>query len=52
MNPMVDEEMDEIVRKAISYDPENRYATCREFLESLEAYADHNLRKRIMGKNG
>jgi serine/threonine protein kinase len=42
INPMVDEEMDEILCKATSYDPEQRYATCREFLESLDAYSNRN----------
>jgi len=45
MNPMVAQEMDEIVCKAISFDPEKRYATCREFLECLKAYSDRNLSK-------
>jgi len=38
LNPLVGEEMDEIVFKALAYDPEERYPTCREFLESLRSY--------------
>ncbi len=45
MNPMVDQKMDEIVFKALSYDPEKRYATCREFLQCLKVYMDRYLRK-------
>ena len=43
MNPMVDQKMDEIVLKALSYDPEKRYATCREFLQCLRVYMDRYL---------
>ncbi|MFW6147590.1 MAG: serine/threonine-protein kinase [Thermodesulfobacteriota bacterium] len=39
INPMVDDEMDEIVRKATSFDPNDRYPTCRKFLGALEAYS-------------
>ena len=45
MNPMLNREMDEIVFKALSHDPENRYATCREFLEAIEAYRDNHMKK-------
>jgi len=44
MNPRVGREMDEIVSKAVSYDPKDRYANCREFLEALEDY-----QKRCLG---
>jgi serine/threonine protein kinase len=47
INPMVDKEMDEIVRKAITFDAEKRYPTCREFLECLEAYAARHLREEM-----
>lgn len=43
MNKMVNKEMDRIVFKAISFEPEMRFASCREFLESLEAYQQHYL---------
>ena len=45
INPMLTREMDDIVFKAIAHDPENRYATCREFLEAIEDYRDHHLKK-------
>jgi len=42
INPMVDGEMDEILRKSTSFDPDDRYVTCREFLEALDVYASRN----------
>ena len=44
MNPILTREMDEIIFKAIAHDPENRYATCREFLEAIEGYRDHHIK--------
>lgn len=44
MNPMLTREMDDIVFKAIAHDPENRYATCREFVEAIEGYRDHHIK--------
>lgn len=44
INPMLTREMDDIVFKAIAHDPENRYATCREFLEAIEVYRDHHIK--------
>ncbi|MFH1293743.1 MAG: serine/threonine-protein kinase, partial [Pseudomonadota bacterium] len=44
MNPLLTREMDDIVFKAIAHDPENRYATCREFLEAIESYRDHHIK--------
>lgn len=46
MNQMVNPEMDRIVFKAISFDPEKRFATCREFQESLEEYRERHLGRR------
>jgi serine/threonine protein kinase len=40
INLMLDREMDNILLKALSPDPEERYATCAEFLESLMSYKD------------
>jgi len=40
INPAVEEEMDRIVLKAIAHDPEDRYATCRDFYRDLQSYAD------------
>jgi serine/threonine protein kinase len=47
INPMVDDELDEIVLKATSYDPEKRYTTCREFLECLEEYSNRKPMQEI-----
>ncbi len=38
MNQMLDKEMDDIVFKALAYNPDNRYADCREFIKHLDAY--------------
>ncbi|RLC26685.1 MAG: hypothetical protein DRH37_11505, partial [Deltaproteobacteria bacterium] len=46
MNRMVHREMDRIVFKAISFDPENRFATCRDFLERLREYRERFLKNR------
>ena len=46
MNRMVHREMDRIVFKAISFDPENRFATCRDFLERLQEYRERFLKNR------
>jgi eukaryotic-like serine/threonine-protein kinase len=40
MNPQIDPEMDAIISKAVAYDPENRYASCREFMKSLKRYQE------------
>jgi hypothetical protein len=39
---MLDREMDDILLKALSPDPEGRYATCVEFLEALMSYKDRH----------
>lgn len=46
INRMVNREMDKIVSKAISFDPERRFVTCREFVERLEEYQERFLRKK------
>ncbi len=43
MNPGLNKEMDRILSKALSFDPETRYATCREFSDQLELYSEHYL---------
>lgn len=43
MNKMINGEMDRIVVKATSFDPENRYATCKEFKERLQEYQKNYL---------
>ena len=45
INKTIHPEMDGIVLKAISFDPEMRFATCREFLDRLEEYQASYLRK-------
>ena len=37
-------EMDRILSKALSFDPDGRYATCREFRERVEQYSKQYLR--------
>ena len=38
VNPNVDAALDAIVMKAVAYDKERRYSTCREFAQAIEAY--------------
>lgn len=38
VNPRVDDDLDAIVLKAVAYDKERRYATCRLFADALETY--------------
>lgn len=45
-NPNLNEEMDRILAKALSFEPENRYATCLEFREALDEYSKHYLRNQ------
>lgn len=45
INSQLDPEIDEIIFKALWYEPEKRYATCREFLERLECYREHHFKK-------
>jgi serine/threonine protein kinase len=46
MNQQVRRAMDEIVMKAVAFDPEKRYASCGEFKDRLEAYMRHYLASR------
>ena len=46
MNPGLNKEMDRILSKALSFDPETRYATCRDFSDQLERYSEHYLRNQ------
>jgi serine/threonine-protein kinase len=38
LNPQVNDEMDRIVAKATAYDPDERYATCGDFMKALDWY--------------
>jgi serine/threonine-protein kinase len=38
LNEAIHPDLDEIVQKAVSFYPENRFSDCREFLERLEEY--------------
>ena len=38
INPQLNEVMDKIIFKAVAYDPDRRYATCREFQAHLKKY--------------
>ena len=40
INPGVGEALDAIVFKAVAYDKERRYATCRDFAKAIEQYLD------------
>jgi serine/threonine-protein kinase len=44
LNPLINEEMDCILAKALAYECETRYQNCREFREDLERYADRHLK--------
>jgi hypothetical protein len=44
MNSLLNPEMDKIVFKSLSHDPERRYATCSELLDALVAYQGCHLR--------
>jgi serine/threonine-protein kinase len=47
LNPNIDKEMDEIVLKALSFDPEKRYATSRAFLQDLEQYQARHMNNQL-----
>ena len=44
LNSRLNAEIDRILSKALSFDRESRYATCREFREQLERYSKNYLR--------
>jgi serine/threonine-protein kinase len=46
INPEISKEMDRILSKALSFDPETRYATCHEFSDQLKQYSEHCLSNR------
>jgi serine/threonine protein kinase len=44
LNPFLSEEIDPIISKALSYERERRYQTCKAFRADLERYAERHLR--------
>lgn len=46
LNPSLDPEIDEIVSRATAFRPEDRFATCREFIQRLEEHRDRVFRRR------
>ena len=44
MNPSANEALDDIITKAVSFNKNNRYPTCREFAKDIESYINPNLR--------
>ena len=43
MNPAANEALDDIIIKAVSFNKNNRYPTCREFAKDIESYIYLNL---------
>lgn len=43
LNPAIHPEMDTIIAKATAFDPENRYADCRQFADALEQHEARHL---------
>ena len=46
MNPALNEDMDRIVHKAIAREPDDRYASCRDFGHDLQKYAAKYLKMK------
>jgi serine/threonine-protein kinase len=44
LHPNLNEEIDRILAKALSFDPESRYARCCDFRQNLERYSEQYLR--------
>jgi hypothetical protein len=44
LNSRLNAEIDPILSKALSFERESRYATCRDFREQLERYSKNYLR--------
>ncbi|MFA6009379.1 MAG: serine/threonine-protein kinase [Desulfobacteraceae bacterium] len=43
LNPFLHQDMDDIIKKATEYDPNNRYQTGREFIKDLETYLKNHV---------
>ncbi len=46
VNPSIHPDMDKIVFKALAYAPDNRYASCRDFIHDLKSYRALHLEQR------
>lgn len=44
LNPLLHQEIDQIISKALSYERETRYQTCQAFRADLERYVERHLR--------
>ncbi len=49
MNQAIDPAMDQIVLKALAYDPKRRYADCYEFIEQIKSYQNRPVINRLRG---
>ncbi len=49
LNTALHPEMDDIVLKAVSFDPDMRFATCREFMNRLKEYTKKHIQKDQRG---
>lgn len=38
INPILNKDMDKIIRRATAYEPDQRYATCKDFIKDLQWY--------------
>ncbi len=45
LNPVLHEDMDKIIQKALGYHPDDRYKTCREFIDALDEYRKTHLKE-------
>jgi serine/threonine-protein kinase len=54
INPKLHNQMDDILIKALTFNPEDRYATCREFIDELKDYKERFVtdKHQKMRKNG
>lgn len=49
MNQLIDPAMDEIVFKALAYDPKNRFPDCQAFIDRLKSYHNRPVINRLRG---
>lgn len=43
LNPKLTRDMDRLLLKALSFDPDERYATCQNFREQVKQYMEHHM---------